>query len=442
MIQVVQKSSAKKDKIDALKREIDMIAQHFSDYDTVCKALYATPTGSKLMANPAVHGGQAEKYVIDRRLINSFKPAIKNAILSLKSKFVEGSRNKKISKLSDQELALAIQNHTLAVAQDIMVTYGGGFGLYTGNLYMNMVASDNVKLMEDHKDPSPMKPLSYLSDQLVNYFKQANFGCGLIHIFPELSTDFARANGGAVAALSQSYGSPEALVAAFKAKIGQEVVLTSQELLSELQKFENAANLFDLVINQRIGSTTIVVTLFNLISNANGYQSTQNGYRYHFTLEMEKFFGQGTNTQWRKDNAVVSVTGFADKPKIMAKVIKFNMSGKEIVKAKPMKAIVKKNVGTIPQQSFVEQTQAVGDDWGIHLRMVMALLSLYVIPTTVLSPSDAAGAVDNKKRAQAVQATASILNQRHKELKNPKEANKSVMFPTGMSVSKRRVKKN
>lgn len=426
-------STRKQQKVNAFKAQIDKIVSQYNALTAVMKELYLTEPGEYLEflgpGNRPAH--------VDRKSINSYIPALRDEISHLKTEFTEASRVTKHSKLTVAELLIAVQAHTNYVRQALVAHLGNNaIGQYHQGLYGRYAQKDDEKLIRDHKDPSSQKPLSYISDQLTNFFKASNFGNGLIHLFPNAwmnnDPNVSAMSNGASQALVNAYGGQDQVVNVLRAQaqmLGVTLPGSTADIIGLLQQFEDAKNYFVDLINASVGSTTIVFSLFFVVIHANNLQSSVDKTRYRYNQEMIAAFTQPT--QFSVNGRPISTTipaGTKSKKaeELQVRLNRMKQSGIDVIRShEPIKArATKKGPPKAASPAFIDQSQArSSDNYGFHQTMIITLVSQYVIPNEFANPlTDLQGQGQdvNVMRARAVssQAIAKLINQRHSELKD------------------------
>jgi hypothetical protein len=410
------------EKIAAFKALTVDLAADFNAYAAIGKAFNEVPSGNQI----ATRFG-----TLSRQEFNSAKAAIGKRILGMSTKFTEGIRTKKISSLSQADLAIELTKYketTIKSISDSFVRKGErSVGSYTAALYARYVDRTIRDLYAAHKDAPKTQSLNWISDQLTDYFAKANFGSGLVYLFPEMTDlNTARSSVGSYNALITLFNGVDNAIAYLRAraqKLGVQLPGSNAEISEELKRCENALNYFDLVTRRHLGSTTIVVSLFALVSNINGLRSQSENVRTHYNQNMMEHFGEGTNTAYVVGGRPIdnNPTGLSsDNAQTLAyRRQNANRSAFSLISGG---VINKKATKTAPARqlpSFIPYENAgTSDNWGFHNTTVMSMLAMFTIPTYLQDPKDLPQAeyLAAKQDATCVQAVATLLKDRQNEI--------------------------
>jgi len=335
---------------------------------------------------------------------------------------------------ADERAANAVNAYDVFVAA--MAPRGLSIAIASGLMARQMVMAKTKSGRSDQ-----LQNLIYISDQLAGFFAASNYGCGFLYLFPEIfaaNPDYARiapTNGDAIGLIRQVYPTAGELNAVINAK-ARALGYTGAPLLADadLNGWADVHTGLDLVVNRRMATSSILVSLFALINAVGQLQSVSFGQRIHYNGEMLAAFGPGTNTRptlFGQDllQSPAGAAAAAADPTFVAKYQDANASAFDRLRARTTKVNKNGVVEAVKIPSFIaEQNAAPGtDNWGIPYSCIMVMFSYFRIPNELLSAAQLAaitqvkgGAVNgNVAESQATQEYIKLLLDGHKVLNAP-----------------------
>ena len=255
----------------------------------------------------------------------------------------------------------------------------------------------------------------YISTQLVNYLREANYGNGLAMIFSsvedeKVKTQIQKLNGRdpkvwtilAAAGWDQKQilETLQTIEDIEAAKIGRTPEKVDVSLLNSIDVTQS----LDLVFDQHIASTAILIMLFALIESVGDLRSRINRQRIHYDELMLKHFFRKTNTRWfmHRNGEEVDVTNtlqpemLRDPSAYPAKVQNVDKSAFQRLRELPSTQSQRpRHVEEINAPVFVAYNPEGSDDWGFLRSMYMVVISYFKIPDEVLT-------IDERGRLQSV----------------------------------------
>ncbi len=301
------------------------------------------------------------------------------------------------------------------------------------DMHKHFTASMKVKRTTRKGGAAKPKSLFYISDQLVNYLREANYGNGLASAFAGADDAYVTINGhdagtlGRLAAAGYDekkiLGALQAAENAQAAKEGRAAETVSREDISGI----DVTQALDLVLNKRMATAPILIILLALITAVEKLKSNVNGQRNHYDATMLKYFDgvnpetkQVNNTRWymARGGRIVDVTpvdvpptvatkdrgAFAEK---LAAVDQSSFARLRVHVSKPKKStdivcgagesrIKRAGLGTICVPCFIAYDEKQhgpstgNDDWGILHSMYMVITSHFHVPNELLTAEELA----------------------------------------------------
>ncbi len=176
-------------------------------------------------------------------------------------------------------------------------------------------AKKRVKVEGAEKHTNPTNGLFFISDRLKEYLYNANYGNGLTPIFArnlalqqEVKEAYSKLNGAAPGMIDQFYNQ---VFGGNEAAFNQAVAASKWQSVVP-QNMDVRAALGELVFNNNMITSRILLTLFSLINYAGDLKSKSNGQRVHYDKTMVDYFGQGTNTRFVLDGKDYGAEKFAE----------------------------------------------------------------------------------------------------------------------------------
>ncbi|CAH6418694.1 Hypothetical protein POVN_LOCUS413 [uncultured virus] len=248
-----------------------------------------------------------------------------------------------------------------------------------------------------------LKSLFYISDQLVGYLREANYGNGLAAAFEGQDASYYNINGndpGTLAALAQRGFDQQTILGLLQAAEDRNAAAKGGAAgtvdASMLASISVQSGL-DLVLNRRMATSGILISLLALITTVSDLQSKSNGQRIHYDATMLRHFDGSTNTRWilAREGKLVDVTpgsvpaSAKDKDTFGEKLRAVNLSSFERLRRRPDTKI-KRAGGEQFVPCFISQQNAAPgtDDWGLLHSMYMVLISHFRVPNELLTEAE------------------------------------------------------
>jgi hypothetical protein len=241
-----------------------------------------------------------------------------------------------------------------------------------------------------------MSQLFNVSDQLVSYLTEANYGNGLAYLFKDPATIKANGHDEKVRVeILKSVGGPNKLLQLLQnyentaaAAEGRQPGEVTPDMVDSL----DVQRSLDLILSRRIASSRLLISLFILISEVNGLLSKTDPQRIHYDINMLKWFGADTNTRWLlngTDLTPVSQTGVPadvkNVDKFVGRLADVNKSAFERLTDHTVKTMRDKKEIPLMIPYDAEVYSENKDDWGLLHSGYLHLISYCRIPVEVLT---------------------------------------------------------
>lgn len=276
-----------------------------------------------------------------------------------------------------------------------------------GKEFTASVTKSRAKKAKTTADGTPSKKgeqllsLFYVSDQLVEYFTNANYGNGLAYICAGKGPHFYRHNCALEKyrnELISTFGG-EGIIQALQNKENADAALARREPVligEEAYNMMDVTTSLGLIIRSRMATSGILVSLLALISSVGQLQSLTHGNRNHYDANMVAHFDGKTNTRYMINGQDFTPSSVPDSVKekdraaFQKKIDDSYLSSFERLRRREDSTIKRASspTGEVVVPCFIEYNEEIhkdgNDDWGLLHAMYMVLTSHFRIPNVCL----------------------------------------------------------